>query len=410
MSDHETPPEGEKPVAQHRLLAAIVFTDAVGFSKLAGKDEQAAFKILQRDFNLMTEICHSHGGRVLNTMGDGMLMVFGSAVEAMQCALKIQQSLYVSSRNMPAVSVLMHRLGVHMGDVIIDGENVFGDGVNVAARLQAECKPGAICYSRMVGDVIKHKVPVKARFLGAKHLKNIAEPVPVYEVPPLSEFATDNDPLLPSPSEQKDGVSGARAGVMLALVGGLLLALAVIIIWVGKKPVKSTIKDLDSKHSATVRPSPTSKPSPSPTATATAQPTGTPTPPTPAPQPNLEEARSRYDFTEMLRLLGNSDPARRETIKDLVDCRAWLEAELAATSPTNPLIAKVDGGDTKIYVSTRGLMLEGPSGVKEAQLISLPPATWLAMIEGAVKAPPTGTAAPYAANRWMGSWRAEFGL
>src|SRR5471032_1346700 len=158
---------------EQRMLAAIVFTDVVGFSKLAATNEARVYTSLQRDMGVITSLCRAHSGQVLNTMGDGMLLCFTSAVDAMSCAVEIQRTLLSQSQTLPASDVLHHRIGVHLGDIIMSGDNVFGDGVNIAARLQAEAKPDGICFSKTVHEVIKNKLKIDAQYLAPRQLKNI---------------------------------------------------------------------------------------------------------------------------------------------------------------------------------------------------------------------------------------------
>lgn len=399
--DVQMPQPPKSAEAQHRLLAAVVFTDAVSFSKLAGRDEQAAFRILNRDFAVMTSICNSHGGRVLNTMGDGMLMVFPSAVEAMQCALKIQQSLYAQSKTLPAVSVLQHRLGVHLGDIIIDGENVFGDGVNVAARLQSECKPGAICYSRMVGDVIRNKVAVKARFMGAKHLKNIAEPVPVYEVPPLSEYDTGFDPIdSPEVIAQEEGVSGSKAA-WLIIASLALIALAVFAVIKFTKPNNDLEKKLaigNGKPTASPTGSP---PASSPTPTAT--PTGMGV--------DLDRLRANYDFKGLVQAC-QADPSKASMLdkyRAMDSLRTWIESELSLATQSKALSVSIGGQASRLYLGTRGLTVESPGGIRDASLSEFAPADWMAIVQALQSASISGQPAPADLSRWIQAFKAEYG-
>ncbi len=389
------PGDQEEPGAQreNRVLAAIVFTDAVAFSKLAGKDEQAAFGILNRDFDLMRLACSSFGGRVLNTMGDGMLMCFSSAVDAMNCALRIQQQLFAQSQTIHPASVLQHRIGVHLGDIIIDGDNVFGDGVNVAARLQAECKPGAICYSRMVADVIKNKVPVRGRFLGPRMLKNIAEPVAVYEAPSLAEFtANQHDPGDPiEPQALDEGASGSKA--TLILVGSALLVIvAVVLIFTMTRPKQP------GEGRGPAKPTPVASESSIPTPTNRATP--------PDKTEELANYKNRYDFQSMVSLLP-AESQELTRVQSLVAMRSWFEAELGYSSLSKPILLN-DG--SKARIGTRGVIIEGPTGFSETPLESLPPATWLALLQGMLAAPPSGKSPPTESTTWTGNFSAEYNL
>lgn len=174
------------------MLAAIVFTDVVGFSALMGRNEAKAMAMVERDFRIITQIAMGHGGSVLKRTGDGLLISFPSAVEAVQAAIETQKTLSENSQRMNFDDVLVHRVGIHLGDVMVTEHDVLGDGVNVAQRLQAEARPGAICLSQTIVDVIKGKVDVSPVRLGPRSLKGIIEPVIVWEVPPSGVHSTAN--------------------------------------------------------------------------------------------------------------------------------------------------------------------------------------------------------------------------
>jgi hypothetical protein len=137
---------------------------------------------LQRDFGLMREIAGQHQGSVLKTTGDGLLLYFSSAVQAVACALAMQRQFADHARKHPPEQVLVHRLGIHLGDVFVSDQDVMGDGVNIAARLQAEAEPGGICISQTVYDVVKNKLTLHVTSLGARELKNITESIPIYKL------------------------------------------------------------------------------------------------------------------------------------------------------------------------------------------------------------------------------------
>jgi class 3 adenylate cyclase len=172
-----------------RTLAAIVFTDAVNFSARAGQSEDEALALIRRDLSMMAQLCGRFNGQVLKTTGDGLLLCFGSAVQAVSCAVEIQNTLKRKPTG-PELP-LQHRISIHLGDVYISDGDVLGDGVNVAARLQSEAPPGGICLSQTVYDVVKNRIAIKPVYQGLRSLKNIAEPVPVYHLqmgdePPLT--------------------------------------------------------------------------------------------------------------------------------------------------------------------------------------------------------------------------------
>ncbi|HXA14252.1 MAG TPA: adenylate/guanylate cyclase domain-containing protein, partial [Opitutaceae bacterium] len=165
-----------------RTLAAIVFTDIVAFSARMQRDEVKTLGFVNRDFAEMRRLCESRGGAVLKTTGDGLLCYFASAVEAVACALDMQRHFAGLGKTLPPGDALQHRIGIHLGDVLVQDQDVMGDGVNIAARLQAEAEPGGICISQTVYDVVKNKIELKATYLGARDLKNIAQAVPVYSL------------------------------------------------------------------------------------------------------------------------------------------------------------------------------------------------------------------------------------
>lgn len=165
-----------------RTLAAIVFTDVVSFSARMQADEDRTLKLLNRDFGLMREMCAQHHGSVLKTTGDGLLLYFPSAVQAVACALAMQRQFATNAKSLAAPEVLVHRVGIHLGDVFVSDQDVMGDGVNIAARLQAEAEPGGICISQTVYDVVKNKLSLHVTSLGPRELKNISESIPIYRL------------------------------------------------------------------------------------------------------------------------------------------------------------------------------------------------------------------------------------
>ncbi|MDH3738784.1 MAG: adenylate/guanylate cyclase domain-containing protein, partial [Alphaproteobacteria bacterium] len=139
--------------ADERRLAAIVSTDVVGYSRLMGADETATLSALRTHrAELIDPKIAAHGGRIVKTMGDGLLLEFPSVVEATQCAVEVQQGMAVRNADVAEAERLVLRIGVNLGDIIIDGDDIHGDGVNIAARLQEIADPGGICISSRVHD------------------------------------------------------------------------------------------------------------------------------------------------------------------------------------------------------------------------------------------------------------------
>ena len=166
-----------------RRLAAILAADVAGYSRLMGVDEEgtlAALKAYRRE--LIDPKIAEHNGRVVKTTGDGVLVEFASAVDAVRCAIDIQRAAAARNAEIPEDRRIEFRIGINIGDIILDEGDIFGDGVNIAARIEALAKPGAICLSDNVYQQIKGKLPLDVTDMGEKALKNIAQPVRVYDV------------------------------------------------------------------------------------------------------------------------------------------------------------------------------------------------------------------------------------
>ncbi|MFO1148093.1 MAG: adenylate/guanylate cyclase domain-containing protein [Alsobacter sp.] len=165
-----------------RRLAAIMAVDVVGYSALMGQDELGTARAVREQRNAMVPLIRQRGGRIVKTMGDGLLLEFSSVVEALGCAIEIQQ--VVRERNSQAGDgkQLVYRIGVHLGDVIVDGDDILGEGVNIAARLEGICAPGGIAISGAAHEHVRGRIDVSFVDLGERVLKNIARPVRVFSV------------------------------------------------------------------------------------------------------------------------------------------------------------------------------------------------------------------------------------
>ncbi|WP_168107862.1 adenylate/guanylate cyclase domain-containing protein [Ramlibacter lithotrophicus] len=164
-------------------LMAVVFTDVVGYSARMQQDESDTIRLVQLDFEEMRRCCAKHGGRCLNTMGDGMMLAFTSAADAVAFALEVQDLFAHRDPQANGHPSLQHRIGVHLGDVFrLESGQLAGDGVNVAARLETAAPPGGICISQAVHDIVKGKLALGATFAGERTFKNIATPVRVWHV------------------------------------------------------------------------------------------------------------------------------------------------------------------------------------------------------------------------------------
>jgi class 3 adenylate cyclase/TolB-like protein len=199
-----------------RRLAAILAADVVGYSRLMERDEAGTFQRLRTHRKELFEpAIQEHHGRVFKLMGDGVLAEFGSVVEAVECAIVVQRGMALRNDGLPEGQRIALRIGINLGDVIVEGEDRHGEGVNIAARLQQLAEPGGIAVSRTVVDHVKHKLALGFEPLGNRLLKNIAEPVGVFLLRPEANA---------NPTRIKRQ-SRPRAGrrVWLALAAGVLL-------------------------------------------------------------------------------------------------------------------------------------------------------------------------------------------
>src|SRR5712672_1133492 len=193
-------PAGPKRV--ERRLAAILAADVAGYSRLMGEDEEgtlAALKAIRRE--LGDPKIAEHRGRIVKTTGDGLLVEFASVVDAVRCAVDVQREMAARNAAVPAERRIEFRIGINLGDIIIDGTDIFGDGVNVAGRLEALAEPGGICVSRVVRDQVRDKLDFAFEDRGEQQVKNIARPVRVFDVrtavesPPMTSDRSTAMPL-----------------------------------------------------------------------------------------------------------------------------------------------------------------------------------------------------------------------
>src|ERR1700757_740758 len=168
-----------------RRLTAILAADVAGYSRLMGADEEGTHERLQAHFQeLVNPKIAEHRGRIVKNTGDGFLAEFGSVVDAVRCAVEVQCGMIDREPKMPDERRIRFRIGINLGDVIVEEHDIFGDGVNVAARLETLAEPGGICVSRVVRDQVRDKLPFQFEDLGEQSVKNIARPVRVYALLP----------------------------------------------------------------------------------------------------------------------------------------------------------------------------------------------------------------------------------
>ncbi len=165
-----------------RKLAAIFYADVAGYSRLTGQDEEGTHRALSACLDGLTAAIERHGGKVLHYAGDAVLADFPSVVDALNCGVDIQRDLNERNAPLPEERRLQFRVGINLGDVIVDRSEIYGDGVNVAARLESLADPGGICISGTVYDAVGNKLPLAYEFMGQQSVKNIARPVRAYRV------------------------------------------------------------------------------------------------------------------------------------------------------------------------------------------------------------------------------------
>jgi adenylate cyclase len=165
-----------------RKLTAVFSADVVGYSRLMGEDESATVKTLEAYKQVMFSLIKQHRGRVIDSPGDNVLAEFASVVDAVQCGVAVQKELQARNADLPENRKMQFRIGINLGDVIEEQDRIYGDGVNIAARLESCADPGGICVSKTAFDHIETKLPLGYEYLGEKEVKNIAKPVGAYRV------------------------------------------------------------------------------------------------------------------------------------------------------------------------------------------------------------------------------------
>jgi class 3 adenylate cyclase len=179
-----------------RKLTTIFEADVVGYSRLMADDEEATLATLRTYREFVDSQIRKHTGRIFNTAGDAVLAEFGSAVEAVRCAISIQEDLRVRNSELPEERQMWFRIGINVGDVMIEKDDLFGDGVNVAARLEGLAEKGGICISGGTFDQVKNKLSIAFKDIGSQSVKNIPYPVPAYRLVPGQVAVKGHDSLL----------------------------------------------------------------------------------------------------------------------------------------------------------------------------------------------------------------------
>jgi formylglycine-generating enzyme required for sulfatase activity/class 3 adenylate cyclase len=207
-------PTGDGSSHLVRRLAAILCGDIVGYSRLMGSDEEGTHaRVIHHRREIIEPTIAEHHGRIIKHTGDGFLAMFDSPLEATRCAIVIQQSVSARNMSLPHQSRVEYRMGVNLGDVIVDDDDIYGDGVNIASRLETSATPGTVNISGGVYEQIKNKLVCGYQSLGDEKLKNITDPVRIYRVLP--------DPAAVSKVSKRRGRwKGVTAAILLMIAGG----------------------------------------------------------------------------------------------------------------------------------------------------------------------------------------------
>jgi len=191
-----------------RRLAAIMCADVAQYSKLMERDEDGTLDRLKAYRSVMSSLTERHNGRIVNTWGDAVIIEFSSVTEAVQCAVDIQNELSLKNSELPDASRMEFRIGINLGDIMVEGDDIYGDGVNVAARLQEIAPKGGIMLSQSVYDQVKAKMALGFDPLGPQHVKNVTDPVETYAV----RLGGKNAPEIADPGPQDETGAAGRNG------------------------------------------------------------------------------------------------------------------------------------------------------------------------------------------------------
>jgi adenylate cyclase len=205
-----------------RKLTTILAADVVGYSKMMAVDEEATLRTFRTYRAVIDELTARHDGRLFNTAGDAVLLEFGSAVEAVRCAIAIQEDLAVRNAQLADDHQMRFRIGINVGDVMIEGDDLFGDGVNVAARLEGLAEPGGVCISGSTFEQVKNKMSIGFEDIGPQAVKNIPQPVQSFKIVPGPVTVT---------ADARTATAATRRRPAIAITVVLLLALGGAAAW-----------------------------------------------------------------------------------------------------------------------------------------------------------------------------------
>jgi adenylate cyclase len=208
-----------------RKLAAILSADVAGYSRLMGEDEASTVRALETYKRVISDLVQQHRGRVVDSPGDNLLAEFASVVDAVQCAVAVQKEIQARNVELPETRRMRFRIGINLGDVIEEEDRIYGDGVNIAARLESLAEPGGICVSKTAFDHIETKLPLGYEYLGEQTVKNIVKPIGAYKV--LMEPRV----TVSTKAKVKPKEGARRRPLIIALVVVLLMAAGAAVFW-----------------------------------------------------------------------------------------------------------------------------------------------------------------------------------
>lgn len=379
------------PSSVKRRLTCILAADAVGYSKQMGQDEEGTIRVLSAHRAVIDGIITFHQGRIVSTAGDSVLAEFSSVVEAVRCAVEIQEALKTRNDSLEEHRQMHFRVGVNLGDVVVKNEDLLGDGVNVAARLETMAEPGGICISSSVYDQITGKLDLGFQDIGEQNLKNISRPIRVYRVSgaaPPARPAPVLPPAAPAP-RARSSMPWTMLGVVFAAVIGAAVA------WQGgwlrfgsTEPAKPTATAV--------------APFPAPVAEKSAP---------AATDANSTRAQAEADAQ---RLRADAEAAKRQADAELARARADAESSRAAKAKVEAaaaavrLRAQAEADATRIRADAEAAAARTKSEAEAAARAAEAQAAKAREVAAVASAPAVGDKSPRAtpgdARRFDGNW------
>jgi adenylate cyclase len=238
-------PSEEFPMAApefKRKLTAILSADVEGYSRLMGEDETETLRTLETYKGVFSDLIQQHRGRMVGSPGDNILAEFASVVDAVQCAVAVQKEIQTRNLELPETRRMQFRIGINLGDVIEEADSIYGDGVNIAARLESLAEPGGICVSKTAFDHIETKLPLGYEYMGEQSVKNIVKPVGAYKVL-MEPRVTVKASAQAKPKEREK-----RKSRVIALVSIFLMAVGAVVVWRFAFPPTSPPVEKSSKQ------------------------------------------------------------------------------------------------------------------------------------------------------------------